>query len=127
MPTGSIRVATYNIHKCRGIDRRISPTRILEVIGQLDADLIAIQEILNVASDEPELRQARYLAENLNGYFWCFGENRVLRGGPYGNMTLSRYPIRFCHNYDVALGLRFPDRARLRPIGNARLDRRACD
>jgi endonuclease/exonuclease/phosphatase family metal-dependent hydrolase len=101
MPTGSIRIATYNIHKCRGIDRRIRPTRILEVIGQLDADVIAIQEILNVVSDEPELGQARYLAENLNGYFWCFGENRVLRGGQYGNMTLSRYPIRFCHNYDV--------------------------
>jgi len=102
MPTlARIRVATYNVHKCRGIDRRIRPDRIARVIRQLDADAIAIQEILNVDSDEPELGQARYLAENLAGYSWCCGENRILRFGPYGNMTLSRHPIRFWHNYDV--------------------------
>jgi endonuclease/exonuclease/phosphatase family metal-dependent hydrolase len=96
-----LRVATYNIHKCRGIDRRIRPARVLQIISQLDADIIAIQEILNVNGKEPEVGQARYLGENLDGYCWCFGENRILRGGPYGNMTLSRFPIRFCHNYDV--------------------------
>jgi endonuclease/exonuclease/phosphatase family metal-dependent hydrolase len=102
MPTlARIRVASYNVHKCRGIDRRIRPDRIAKIIRHLDADVIAIQEILNVDSEQPELGQARYLAERLDDYQWCFGENRILRGGPYGNMTLSRLPIRFCHNYDV--------------------------
>ena len=28
----SLRIASYNIHKCRGIDRRVEPGRILEVV-----------------------------------------------------------------------------------------------
>ncbi len=39
-----IRVASYNIRKCVGLDRRRNPARILRVIGALDADIIALQE-----------------------------------------------------------------------------------
>ena len=35
-----IRVATYNIHKCRGLDRRTDPERVAAVIAELDADVI---------------------------------------------------------------------------------------
>ncbi|PYV89493.1 MAG: endonuclease, partial [Acidobacteria bacterium] len=28
----SLRVASYNIHKSRGLDRRVKPERVLEVI-----------------------------------------------------------------------------------------------
>ena len=97
----SLRVASYNIHKCRGLDRRVKPERVLEVVRELEADVIALQEIMNVNSDDPRLAQARYLARELSEYSWCFGENRILRGGPYGNMTLSRFPIKFFSNYDV--------------------------
>lgn len=40
-----MKVASYNIHKCRGTDGRTQPERILEVIRELDADLIALQEV----------------------------------------------------------------------------------
>lgn len=40
-----MKVASYNIHKCRGTDGRTRPDRILEVICELDADLIALQEV----------------------------------------------------------------------------------
>ncbi len=96
-----LRIATYNIHKCRGLDRRISPTRIAEVIRQLDADVVALQEVLDVRSGRPELDQARGIAEQLQGYTWIFGENRRLYGGAYGNMTLSRFPATFSSNYDL--------------------------
>ncbi len=39
-----IKVATYNIRKCVGTDRRRSPERILEVLGEIDADVVALQE-----------------------------------------------------------------------------------
>jgi len=97
----SLRIASYNIHKCRGLDRRVKPARVLEVIRELDADVIALQEIMHVNSDDSRLAQARYLASELSEYSWCFGENRILKGGPYGNMTLSRLPIKFFRNYDV--------------------------
>lgn len=40
-----MKVASYNIHKCRGTDGRIRPDRILEVVKELNADLIAMQEV----------------------------------------------------------------------------------
>jgi endonuclease/exonuclease/phosphatase family metal-dependent hydrolase len=40
----SLRVASYNIRKAIGTDRRRSPERVLEVLSEMDADLIALQE-----------------------------------------------------------------------------------
>lgn len=40
----SIRVASYNIRKAIGTDRRRSPERVLEVLAEVDADIIALQE-----------------------------------------------------------------------------------
>ena len=99
--TSRIRIATYNIHKCRGMDGRTSPERIAAVIGELDADVVAIQESLDVQEGRPKFDQARRIHGELKGYDRCFGENRTLHGGPYGNMTLSRFPVQLCQNYDV--------------------------
>jgi endonuclease/exonuclease/phosphatase family metal-dependent hydrolase len=96
-----IRVATYNIHKCRGLDRCTSPDRIAAVIAELDADVLAIQEILDVRDGRDELDQARRIHDKFKDYHRCFGENRILHGGAYGNMTLSRFPVELCRNYDV--------------------------
>lgn len=41
---GTIRVASYNIRKAIGTDRRRSPERVLEVLAEVDADVIALQE-----------------------------------------------------------------------------------
>lgn len=96
-----IRVATYNVHKCRGLDRRTSPERIAAVIGELGADIVAIQEILNAQRGPARYDQARSIHKCLEDYEWRFGENRTLQGSPYGNMTLSRFPVQFCRNYDL--------------------------
>lgn len=40
-----MKVASYNIHKCRGTDGRTSPARIVEVLKEINADLIALQEV----------------------------------------------------------------------------------
>ncbi|TDH60288.1 endonuclease/exonuclease/phosphatase family protein [Dankookia rubra] len=40
-----MRVASYNVHKCVGTDGRFDPGRITAVIGELGADLIALQEV----------------------------------------------------------------------------------
>ncbi|MCZ2327936.1 endonuclease/exonuclease/phosphatase family protein [Bartonella sp. F02] len=37
-------VASYNIHKCVGVDKIFNPTRIVHVIAELQADILALQE-----------------------------------------------------------------------------------
>jgi endonuclease/exonuclease/phosphatase family metal-dependent hydrolase len=39
-----LKVATYNIRKCIGNDRKRNPHRTLEVLNEIDADIIALQE-----------------------------------------------------------------------------------
>ena len=41
---GMLTVATYNVHKCIGTDKRFDPERISRVIEELDADILALQE-----------------------------------------------------------------------------------
>ena len=40
-----MKVASYNIHKCRGLDGVTRPDRIIGVIREIGADLIALQEV----------------------------------------------------------------------------------
>jgi len=39
-----IKVASYNIHKAVGTDRLRKPDRIIEVLNEIDADVVALQE-----------------------------------------------------------------------------------
>ena len=39
-----LKVATYNIRKCIGTDRRRDPLRVLAVLAEIDADIVALQE-----------------------------------------------------------------------------------
>jgi endonuclease/exonuclease/phosphatase family metal-dependent hydrolase len=41
---GCITVASYNMRKAIGLDRRRDPHRILDVLHQIDADIVALQE-----------------------------------------------------------------------------------
>lgn len=44
MADSTLRIASYNIRKARGLDNRRMPERTLQVINQLDADIIVVQE-----------------------------------------------------------------------------------
>jgi endonuclease/exonuclease/phosphatase family metal-dependent hydrolase len=92
-----IRVATYNVHKCMGIDLKTRPSRIVNVLRELDADVIALQEIARVEQD-----QAHFIAEALD-FDLSFGDVRKYKGGPYGNAVLSRFPIRRSCNHDITI------------------------
>jgi Metal-dependent hydrolase len=47
--------ATYNIHRCTGWDGRYDPERIIGVLRELDADVIALQEVNSHAHEGLEL------------------------------------------------------------------------
>ena len=103
----TIRIATYNIHKCVGIDRRYSPERIAGVIRELEADAIALQEVVCHSDRGFRDHQAEFLAEELGMHF-CIGENRKHYGADYGNVILSRYPIASYQNHDISVTRREP-------------------
>ena len=97
-----LRVATYNIHKCRGLDGRVRPARIAKVIREIGADLVALQEVLSIAGGGPELDQPRFLADEL-GFEMEFGAVRSSLGGQYGNLVLSALPLGQGHLYDLSI------------------------
>ena len=102
-----IRIATYNIHKCVGIDRRFSPERIVEVLREVDADIIALQEVLSHTDSQRRENQAEFIAEELEMNF-SLGENRLIKGGKYGNAVLSRLPLKTAENFDISIQRREP-------------------
>ena len=102
-----IRIATYNIHKCVGIDRRFSPDRIAEVLQEVDADVVALQEVLCHRTADKRDHQAEFIAEELGSDFFL-GENRRIKGGLYGNAVLSKLPVRHAQNFDISINKREP-------------------
>lgn len=102
----TLTVASYNIHKCAGMDRRVDLERIADVLKEIDADLVGIQEVLRPQADA--------LAERLEMQV-AMGPTIELTGLPYGNAVLSRLPIRASQPFDLSW------RAR-EPRGGIRLD-----
>ena len=102
-----VRVVTYNIHKCRGLDRRVRPDRIIDILGKIDADIIALQEVWSIEGRSREEDQARFIAEEL-GLGFAFGANWRLREGRCGNVVLTRFPIHVYRNYDITTMNRQP-------------------
>ena len=94
-----VRVATYNIHRCRGIDRRVMPQRVAEVLRGIDADVIALQEVVGAG---PECAgQAEEIGAAL-GMGWTMACVRHLRRHLFGNVVMSRFPIVHHSQYDLS-------------------------
>lgn len=96
-----LRVATYNVHKCRGFDGRTSPERVIAVLRKLEADVLCLQEVVNAPGHAPLFDQAGEIARAFPNFTACFGANRDLRGGTYGNLTLSKFPVLAWKNADI--------------------------
>lgn len=88
-----LRIMTYNVHSCRGMDGRISPRRIARIIALYDPDIVCLQEL-----DVGRLRtrgedQAQLIASRLKMDHHFHPAIR-LEEEAYGDAILSRYPMR---------------------------------
>jgi endonuclease/exonuclease/phosphatase family metal-dependent hydrolase len=84
-------VATYNVHRWTGLNGRSrpDPARAGFVISELDADVIALQEVLRPLQGPDPLQ---ILGDAL-GFHVIFAATRVHKRGELGNAILSRWPI----------------------------------
>lgn len=89
-PSLTISVASYNVHKCVGTDGVFDPDRILEVVLELDADIVALQEADQRFGSRKGLLNLKALAEK-GGYRSVLDVgSRKLSHGWHGNVVLYR-------------------------------------
>ncbi len=100
-----LRVATYNVHKCRGLDGRTRVDCIADVLASLEADVIALQEVVGGGPEEDG--QAAALGARL-GMGWVMDSVRLMRGKAYGNVVLSHLPISEMIRCDLSCDKREP-------------------
>jgi endonuclease/exonuclease/phosphatase family metal-dependent hydrolase len=94
-----LRIATYNIHRCRGMDRRTMPGRVADVIRELNADVVALQEVIGAGPNGAG--QAEEIGAAV-GMGWVMSSVRHLRNHLFGNVVLSRFPIVHHSQYDLS-------------------------
>lgn len=88
----TIKVASYNIHKSVGSDGRRRPDRIFAVLAELDADIVALQEVDRRFGARATTFEAEQL-EHETGYRLVRHAVRPLSSGWHGNAILVRGDI----------------------------------
>ena len=67
-----MRIVTYNVRRCLGLDGVCSPQRIAEVVASCHADVIALQEVDRHQPRTGGVDQARIVAELIGAKHWRF-------------------------------------------------------
>ena len=89
-PALTISVASYNVHKCVGVDGMFDPGRILNVVLELGADIVALQEADQRFGSRRGLLDLKALYEK-GGYRSVLDQgSRRLSHGWHGNVILYR-------------------------------------
>ena len=81
------------------MDRRVSPSRIAEVLRDIDADIVALQEV--VGAGPSGSGQAEEIGAAL-GMGWVMAPVRHLRKHLFGNVIMSRFPVVHHTQYDLS-------------------------
>ncbi len=80
----SLRVMTYNVHGCSGMDGKVSAARIARVIAQYEPDIVALQECYGSRRGD----QARAIAAELKEAYH-YPEDLTVLQDDFGNAILS--------------------------------------
>lgn len=102
-----LTLVTWNIHSGVGVDGRFDLGRIAAVLGQVNADVIALQEVGDYRNKTELEPHPEHLAATL-GLGLAYGPNVVRQGRRYGNAVLTRFPIRHRRNDDLSYKTREP-------------------
>jgi len=110
MNAGFVRVMTWNIHGGVGTDGRFDIERITNTIKRHEPDVIAIQEV-----DSRKLvagaRSPFELLREAVGEHGIHAKSITTADGDYGQMLVSRWPLKASEVHDISHANREPRRA----------------
>lgn len=97
-----MRLLSYNIHKgIGGRDRRYRLERVIDVIEQENPDVICLQEVDRNVPRSKFHNQPQLLAEYFQSAEHLYQLNVHLKSGGYGNLILSRWPLKAKHQISL--------------------------
>ena len=88
-----VRILTYNVHACVGLDGRLSPDRVARVIARHRPDVVALQELDVRRARSGHLDQARAIADALE-MSMTFHPTMSVADEQFGDAVLSAHPMR---------------------------------
>lgn len=100
-----LTICTYNIHGAVGSDGEFSPKRVVKVLQEIKADVIALQEVPLGGIAFPNVLT---MLQKEIGFHAVEGPTRHGPDRRYGNAVLSRYPIVATRSIDLSFGSREP-------------------
>jgi endonuclease/exonuclease/phosphatase family metal-dependent hydrolase len=100
-------IASYNVHRCVGLDGLRRPDRIAKVVSQLGASIVGLQELDASAGEARGLDPLAEIA-GASGFAFVRGPTLLRRDGHYGNALLTRLPVRNVRLIDLSLPGREP-------------------
>ncbi len=98
-------LATYNVHGCVGRDRACDPSRIVQILRELDADLVALQEVESTM--EGGWRFLDYVSRE-TGMTAVAGPTLERSRGHYGNALLTHARVIDVRRIDLSHPRREP-------------------
>ncbi|PWT90593.1 MAG: endonuclease [Acidobacteria bacterium] len=91
MNESCVSFASYNIHGCRGTDGRCDPQRIADVITEIEADVVGLQEVFSNTGDRG-LSHLHRIADATNMQMLSGPTIRRTKAH-YGNALLTRFEV----------------------------------
>ncbi len=99
---GTLVFASYNVHKCVGLDRRFDPERVQRVIAEVAPDVIALQEADRRFGDRLGLLDLPALERETGLVPIPLTRRRRLGSGWHGNVLLVKSgSVRAVHQLDL--------------------------
>ena len=91
-----MRLVTYNVHRCVGVDKRLDVERIAGVIAELEPDIVCLQELDVGRARTGGVDQAQAIGKRLSMAVRFHPAMRI-EAEEYGDAILTRHPETLMH------------------------------
>ncbi len=88
-----LRLMTYNVHGCGGMDGRVSPRRVARVIAAQAPDIVALQEVDLGRRRSRAEDQAAFIGRHIGMHAVVFCPTITRGEEHYGHALFSRWPV----------------------------------